>query len=300
MKKSAIILLTGFLGCGKTTLLSELLRRCPEGRRIAVIQNEFSQTTFDGDTLRDVGRDFELKELNTGSIFCVCLFTKFKSAVVEIATAYSPDIIVVEASGIADPIAIAELMEDEAVSNVAYLSKIFAVVDAPRFEQVLSRIVGVRHQVQVADAVLVNKCDLVDNEALSRLSTVIKQINPHATELRGEFGVFDIDKILDDELSEVKREQLGELTKCGEGGYISKSFRYAGAVKRDSLERFLTTLTDDTLRLKGYVTTDEGERLMVQYVPGQIIVTPCERELMGCCELISIGYTTPKFGILKE
>ncbi len=318
--------MTGFLGCGKTTLLSELLRRSPDSRRIAVIQNEFSQTTFDGDILREVGRDFELRELNTGSIFCVCLFSQFKNTVAEIARQYSPDVIVVEASGIADPIAIAELVEDAEVSSVAYLSRIFTVVDAPRFEQVLSRIVGVKHQVQVADAVLVNKCDLVDEGALERVSDLIQQINPQAKELRGEFGKFDIEEIFDDELSSRECEECGSqteecgecgsqtekcgergsqtkergsLTKCGEGGFISKSFRYAGAVKRERLDEFLATLTDETLRLKGYVTTTDGERLMVQYVPNQTIVTPCIKELMGQCELISIGYTTPKFGILK-
>lgn len=300
MKRSAIVLLTGFLGCGKTTLLGELLRRAPDNRRIAVIQNEFSQTTFDGDILRDVGRDFELRELNTGSIFCVCLFSKFKSTVAEIAREYAPDVIIVEASGIADPIAIAELVEDPMVSDVAYLSRIFTVVDAPRFEQVLSRVVGVMHQVQVADAVLVNKCDLVDEEALSKLSKRLREINPQARELRGEFGRFDIEEIFNDELSDRQFEQHGALTKCGEGGYISKSFRYAGAVSREQLDEFLATLTDDTLRLKGYVTTTDNERLMVQYVPGQVTITPCERELMGYCELISIGFTTPKFGILKS
>lgn len=292
--------MTGFLGCGKTTLLSELLLRCPENRRIAVIQNEFSQTTFDGDILRGSGRDFELRELNTGSIFCVCLFSKFKVTVAEIAQQYAPDVIIVEASGIADPIAIAELVEDPMVSDVAYLSKIFTVVDAPRFEQVLSRIVGVKHQVQVADAVLVNKCDLVGEEELEKLSARLKQINPQAKELRGEFGQFDIEEIFSDELKEERKESMGSLTKCGEGGYISKSFRYAGTVTRERLDEFLESLTDETLRLKGYVTTTDGEQLMVQYVPGQITITPCEKELVGHCELISIGFTTPKFGVMKS
>ncbi|MFI3288842.1 MAG: GTP-binding protein [Rikenellaceae bacterium] len=297
-KRSAIVLITGFLGCGKTTLIKEFLQSGSQERSIAVIQNEFSQTSIDGDILRGVNRDFSLKELNTGSIFCVCLFAKFKDAVVEIVEQYAPDIIVVEASGIADPIAVAELIEDKRVSDVAYLSRILTVVDAPRFEVALSKIVGVRHQVQVADAVLINKCDLADDEQLSRVSNIIRDINPIANEIRGEHGKFDIEALIVDKPT--IKDKLGELTRCGEGDYISKSFRSAQMVERAKLDAFLESLTDETLRLKGYVTTTDGESLMVHYVPGQCVVTRCESKLAGRCELISIGYAVPQFNMLKN
>ncbi len=296
-RKSAIVLVTGFLGCGKTTLIREFLLGSSPDRRIAVIQNEFSQTSIDGDILRGVGRDFSMKELNTGSIFCVCLFAKFKDAVVEMVEQYAPDIIVVEASGIADPIAVAELVEDPKVAEVAYISRILTVVDAPRFESALSKIVGVRHQVQVADAVLVNKCDLVNSQTLERVSKTISEINPLARELRGEHGKFDMADLLSDEPTKI--EKLGELTRCGEGGYISKSFRSAQLVERSKLDAFLASLTDETLRLKGYVTTTDGKNLMIHYVPGQCVVTECESQLMGRCELISIGFGVPQFNMLK-
>ncbi len=297
VKKSAIVLVTGFLGCGKTTLIKEFLQSGSPERSVAVIQNEFSQTSIDGDILRGVDRNFSLKELNTGSIFCVCLFAKFKDAVVEIVEQYAPDIIVVEASGIADPIAVAELVEDKRVAEVAYLSRILTVVDAPRFEVALSKIVGVRHQVQVADAVLINKCDLVDDEQLSRVSNIIRDINPIAHEIRGEYGKFEIETLINEEPTKI--EKLGELTRCGDGNYISKSFRSAQMVQRAKLDVFLDSLTDDTRRLKGYVTTTEGESLMIHYVPGQCVVTRCESNLAGRCELISIGYAVPQFNMLK-
>lgn len=297
MKKSAVIVVTGFLGCGKTTLLARLLRRDDLGR-IAVIQNEFSQTSIDGNILRESGRDFELRELNTGSIFCVCLFGKFKEAVREIAANDMADTIIVEASGIADPVAIAELMEDATVAEVSYLSRILTVVDAPRFESALSKIVGVKHQIQVADAVLVNKCDLASAEQMKRVQEIIHEINPIATILEGEHGNFNLADLLLE--SSTNRTKLGQLTRCGEGGYISKSFRYAGSVSRERLDEFLATLTTDTLRLKGYITTTEGESLMVHYVPSQIEITECKTPLMGRCELISIGFAVPQFAILKQ
>ncbi|MFR9611588.1 MAG: CobW family GTP-binding protein [Rikenellaceae bacterium] len=299
--KSAIVLVTGFLGCGKTVLIKELLSGSFAGKRIAVVQNEFAQTSIDSDILREVGRDFALTELNTGSIFCVCLFSKFKESVKELVDTYKPDIIVVEASGVADPIAIAELVEDEEVAKRAYLSRILTVVDAPRFERALSNLVGVRHQVQVADVVLVNKCDLSNDDELERVSDKIKQINPLACEIRGEFGRFDFERLLEDgdDSRDMASRPRGALTKCGEIDFISKSFRYAGNVDRAKLDEFLGTLTDETLRLKGYVTTCDGESLMIHYVPGQCVVSKCNSPLAGRCEFISIGYVVPQFNLLK-
>ncbi len=298
--KSAIVLITGFLGCGKTVLIKELLNNGFAGKRIAVVQNEFAQTSIDSDILREVGRDFALTELNTGSIFCVCLFSKFKESIKELVDNYKPEIIVVEASGVADPIAIAELIEDNEVAKRAYLSRIFTVVDAPRFEKALSNLVGVRHQVQVADAVLVNKCDLASEDELERVSKKVKEINPLAYEVRGEFGRFDLESILNNgSVHDMNSRPRGALTKCGEIDFISKSFRYAGSIEREKLELFLGSLTDETLRLKGYVTTSDGESLMIHYLPGQCVISRCNSPLAGRCELISIGYVVPQFSILR-
>ncbi len=298
--KVPILLVTGFLGSGKTSLLSEVLRSYAGKKRVAVVQNEFAQSSIDGEILREVKSEFVIRELNTGSIFCACLFSQFKNVLKELSQSGGVDIVIVEATGIADPIAIAQLMEDEVLSERYYLSRIISVVDAPRFLSVLVNILGVRHQVQVADLVVVNKVDLVAADTLAQVRGRIAEINPVAKVVECSYAKFDTEELFNGDLSAiVERDDLrGELTKCGEGGYISKCYKSTSLCSRERLDAFLSSLDDQILRVKGYVALDSGESVMVQYVPGQIVVAPA-RQTIGYCELISIGFAAPDFKLLE-
>lgn len=299
--KVPIILVTGFLGSGKTSFLGQILKEYSTSRKIAVVQNEFAQSSIDGLILRELKGEFTLKELNTGSIFCSCLFSQFKNLLIELSQSVMPDLVLVEATGIADPIAIAELMEDERVSQNYYLSRIFTVVDAPRFSAVLSKIMGVRNQVQVADVVLINKVDLVDHTTMQQVIKEVAAINPLTKIVIGNRDNFDVKPLFNDDLMQsgvLEKGLKGKLTRCGDGDYISKSFKTTAYIELAKLEAFLASLGEDILRLKGYITTPQGESFVVQYVPGHSEIIPCTRAL-GYTELISIGYVAPPYAMLQ-
>ncbi len=300
-RKVPIILISGFLGSGKTSLIAELLDGLFVGSRVAVVQNEFAASSIDSTILKQEGRDFVLRELNTGSIFCTCLFSHFRDAVVELAELPSLDSIIVEATGIADPIGIAKLLEEESVAKRCYLSQIITLVDATRFLRGVSQITGARHQVQVADVVVVSKTDLVDAAALAKVRERVVQINPMAQIVERGRGAMELQTLMlkSAEPQSLKKENRGELTSCGEGGYVSKIFKSARAIKRSNLDCFLSSLTDDILRLKGYVVTDDAKVLMVQYTPGYLSVKEVDREIVGNTELIAIGYREPQFVLLQ-
>lgn len=298
-----IVLVTGFLGSGKTTLLKNMLTFLQkQHKRVAVIQNEFAQTSIDGELLQDVQRDFILKELNTGSIFCACLFSQFKNVLVELSESKDVDMVIIEATGIADPIAVAQLLEDKRIAKHYFLSRIVAVVDAPRFEHVLSKITGVRHQLQVADNILVNKIDLVRKESLEDVLSHVKDVNPIAKIDTAEHAAFDMKRIFNDRsVSAAQSNPIkdGKLTKCGEGNYLSKSFKETCPITRENLNTFLSSLDEDILRLKGYITLEDGSCFVLQYVPGQTELKESTNR-MKQTELISIGYAVPNFNLLKH
>ncbi len=295
-RKIPITLVSGFLGSGKTTLIGEILSRYTPQLKIAIIQNEFAASGIDGYILRKENSAFTLRELNTGSIFCSCLFSQFKEAIIELTQNDAFDLVIVEATGIADPIGIAQLFEDEAVNQHCYLSRILTVVDAARFLRGISKIVGARHQVQVADMVLISKVDLTDNETVRQVAREIREINPLAEVSIG----ISADNILAAPLSNLISQGVnGELTRCGEGGYQSKIFKTTKAVTRANLDKFLDSLDDDILRLKGFVIDPHGESYMIQYQPGQCEVIPIKGAIIGNTELISIGYREPNFNLLQ-
>lgn len=297
-----IILVTGFLGSGKTTLLKNLLQAAHgKGQKVAIIQNEFAQSSIDGETLRQEEGNFELKELNTGSIFCACLFSQFKQVVLELSADPSLSYIIVEATGIADPIAVAQLLEDQAISKRCYLSQIISVVDAPRFLNVLSRITGVKHQIQVADQVIVNKTDLVSAQDCQEINRTIREINPLAVISETTQAQVNTAAILSPQLHSLieKRQISGELTKCGEGNYVASSHKSTQPVSQKQLDQFIASLNTNILRLKGYLNFDDGRCMVLQYVPGQLEILE-SKPFTKQTELISIGFEAPDFALLNH
>ena len=104
MKITSVFLITGFLGSGKTTFLTQAIRFYNGKKKIGVIQNEFAPANLDGkELIRTVDQKFDLLEINNGSAFCVCLLSDFLSSLEQFITQYQPDILFIEASGLSDP-----------------------------------------------------------------------------------------------------------------------------------------------------------------------------------------------------
>ena len=137
MKTIPFFLVAGFLGSGKTTLLKHFLNTYADNKRIVVIQNEFASANIDSKELKNTGKSFKLYEMNRGSVFCVCLISDFKNVLVELVDSYNPDAIVLEASGLADPIAIAQFLQAEELRHRLFLAHIWSIVDAEKFLQIV-------------------------------------------------------------------------------------------------------------------------------------------------------------------
>ena len=128
MIKIPFILVTGFLGSGKTTFLKKALSKIHD-RKIAVVQNEFAPANIDGIELKNEVGDFHLLEINNGSVFCVCLLSNFIASLSRFVDECQPDMVFMEASGLSDPIAIAQLFDDHALRDRLYLSGVWTIVD---------------------------------------------------------------------------------------------------------------------------------------------------------------------------
>ena len=125
MKKIPIYIITGFLGSGKTTFIKNIIKKTSDKLKIGIVQNEFAPANVDSVELKQLSKNFEVLEVNRGSVFCACLFNNFTKSLEEFIEATRPDIIIIEATGLADPISIAELFQSQNIKEKIYLSRVF-------------------------------------------------------------------------------------------------------------------------------------------------------------------------------
>jgi G3E family GTPase len=193
--KTPVTLLTGFLGAGKTTLLNHILTS-DHGKRYAVIVNEFGEIGIDNDLIVDT--DEEIFEMNNGCICCTVRGDLIRILQTLMKRRHRFDAIVVETTGLADPIPVAQtFFMDQDAGEKAYLDAVVTVVDAKHGFEALHTHKEARQQVAFADIILVNKVDLVDNDSLSDLEARLSSINPYARRLRTMKAEIDLDAILD-------------------------------------------------------------------------------------------------------
>ena len=199
-----VTILTGFLGAGKTTLLNHILSN-QQGLKTAVLVNEFGEIGIDNDLVVATGED--MVELSNGCI-CCSINGELLDAVYRILDRPDPvDYLVVETTGLADPLPVAMTFLGSDLRDATRLDSIITLVDAENFGPEILEGEVARAQVVYSDMLLLNKCDLVEETRLEALEQELRNIKTDARILRsvkGEVplplllsvGLFESDKVV--------------------------------------------------------------------------------------------------------
>jgi G3E family GTPase len=189
-----VTVLTGYLGAGKTTLLNRILTN-PDGKRYAVIVNEFGEIGIDNDLIVDA--DEEIFELNNGCVCCSVRgdLIRILSNLFKRRTSF--DAIIIETTGLADPAPVAQtFFADDDIRHRAYLDAIVTVVDGVHVLDRLNDSQEAIEQIAFADSLILNKVDGLDEAQLAKVTAAIRAINKSAPMIATNRSVVDFDKIL--------------------------------------------------------------------------------------------------------
>lgn len=259
MPKIPFHIISGFLGSGKTTFLKRIIEQVSAEQKIGIIQNEFSPANIDGAELKQSGKDFQLLEINNGSVFCVCLLGDFTRSLEKFIDEHQPDLVLLEASGLSDTTSISEVISAGSLSEKIYLASNWCIVDAQNFSRVGIMKQRVTHQLRMADLVVINKCDLVVG-GTSELENEIRKINPFAEIRHSTFC--DIDFELGNKaLHKIYFGQTHALPRPEINSMVIKTAR---SVSRLALQQFLDKWAPLAYRIKGFVKIKKGGTVAVQ------------------------------------
>ena len=252
-RRLPVTVLSGFLGAGKTTVLSNILNN-REGKKVAVIVNDMSEINIDASTVKNEvslsHSEEKLVEMSNGCICCT-LREDLLLEVNKLAKDGKFDYLVIESTGISEPLPVAETFtfEDEdgvSLSEVAKLDTMVTVVDSVNFlkdydeakylqdtgeslgeddeRSVADLLVD---QIEFADVILISKTDLASKEEIKKVTGIIKSLNTSAKIFPIANGEIEVDEILDTNLFDfVKARQAPGWLKEMRGEHIPETEEY--------------------------------------------------------------------------
>ena len=276
------LLVSGFLGSGKTTLVRHLLADArAQGLRLAIVSNEFGELGIDRALLG--GGDETFVELGGGCVCCQ-LSDQLVVTLERLRERVDPDRIVIETSGVALPYDVQLNFWREPVARWIGDDVTIVVVNAEQLASGRDLAGTFEDQISSADLILLNKIDLVSEAALPELEARLRALEPEAPILRARHAVVSPELLFPPGLEQARSARRARMAG---GSHSHEAFEadvleFEPGLRSDTILRRIAN--EGALRAKGFVVTDAGTRV-VQGVGARIEIaptgTPPPAELIG-------------------
>ena len=270
-----VTIVTGFLGSGKTTLLNQILQNNHD-LKVAVLVNEFGDINIDSQLL--VSYENDLVELSNGCICCT-INEGLVRAVRRILEKETIEHLIIETTGIADPLPIISTFVGSDFRDFTRLDSVITVVDAETFTPKHFDSEVALKQIAHADILLLNKTDLVTSERLTLLESYLRSIKKNPRLIRTQYGKVPLPLILDVGLTPIdnyfdrKPHYHDEAHHSHhKDGFMVMSFQSDRPFDVVRFQKFLTELPLGVFRAKGIIWYGSSQLRHIFQLSGQRIV----------------------------
>ncbi|MCP3780682.1 GTP-binding protein [Paenibacillus sp. MZ03-122A] len=286
-----IVVLSGFLGSGKTTLLQHALAYYKEkGLKPAILMNELGDVNLDGSL---VNGQAPMMEMLSG---CICCTIRGDLGVelMNLAEEYKPDVIIVECTGVANPMEIVDAVTDASIYSSMILQSVITVIDARQFLDFASgnergkSLRLMQDQLRCASKLIINKTDLLATGELQKVQALVKELNPYALTVstqrsdvdadiffstQGEERM-DVDHQSHDHHDHAHDHEHGEHYHSYDHVVVHTHF-FGQPVPRSEFEQLFRSLPAEIYRAKGIVRFLESEgQMMFQFAYRELETIP--------------------------
>lgn len=282
-----IVIISGFLGAGKTTFIDRLLKGFYNGRKIAIIENDFGDFSLDSSLLRQSG--FEVTDIKSGCICCT-LSGDFITALCSLTKSKAPEVIVIEPSGVGKLSDVQKACNDQKLRGLALISNKITIVDVNRCETYYENFGEFfDDQIKNADTVVLSRTQLYPHKCKDAIS-IVRKLNANAIIYDRPFDELDFNEILtrnntdyikpsEDCICTCHMHSHDKHCHCDHNSsehhhtFDTVTVIFNQDVTQQLIKRNMERLSDsrfgDIVRAKGIITQGSGF-LNVQYVPGSV------------------------------
>lgn len=281
-----IYMISGFLGSGKTTFLTQFLESFAD-KKVGILVNELGTINIDGVLIEKNG--ITMTEITSGSIYCYCKQADFITVLKEFSST-DIDILLIENSGMADPSNIHRILPQGVAENgrsYNYMGAI-CILDTMTFINHVSVLPSIANQVKSSNFIILNKVDMVSSERIKASKEAVYNLNKDAHIIETIYA-----EVTPSEISNYLKDNGydGDTTNKCYNKFKSYSIETKEVITAEQIESFVEGVKSSLYRIKGFVRT-EDKWLHIDVIEDTVIIKDTEiqkKQHLNCTKLVFIG-----------